>query len=345
MSVRMGFEITLLDMATAPESLLAELADFYVVIEDEEIPGDTPMPTEARIAEWRRVSVHYPVFRWILRDDDGIVGAAVAAYDADQNLENGFGRVYVHPTKRKQGYGRALAKVMFDHLEENGRIRFDTMITNDSPIESVAERLGLKPVYAEVRSRLLIDDLDMPTMRTWIERAADRAADYELVYLKSPIPEELVQKFCDLTFVINTAPREDFEEEDEVLTPESWRELEHNAREASAQLHTLIAVHRSSGDFVGYTVIRTLDLEPDLAWQWDTAVDPSHRNLGLGRWLKASMIEKIIEDYPLVRRVDTYNAGSNQPMLAINVEMGFRPIYYARAWQGDLASARSRLGV
>lgn len=341
----MGIEITQIDMATAPDSLLAELADFYVVIEDEEIPGDTPMPIEARIAEWRQVSVHYPVARWILRDDDGLVGAAVAAFDADQNLENGFGRVYVHPSKRRQGYGTALARVLFDHLDENGRSRFDTMISKGSSVESVAEKLGLKPVYAEVRSRLFIDDLDMATMRMWIERAAERAADYELIYLKSPIPEDMVQKFCDLSFVINTAPREDFEEEDEVLTPEAWREFENNAKEASAQLHVFIAVERSSGEFAGYTVLKTLDLEPDLGWQWDTAVDPAHRNRGLGRWLKASMIERIISDYPSLRRVDTYNAGSNEPMLAINIEMGFRPIYHARAWQGDLATARARLGV
>lgn len=341
----MGPEITQLDMATAPEGLLAELADFYVVIEDEEIPGDPPMTTEARIADWRQVSVHYSVVRWVLRDEDGIVGAAVAGYDNDQNLENGFGRVYVHPSKRRRGYGRALAKVMLDHLAEEGRTRFDTMITKGEPIEGVAERLGLKPVYGEVRSRLLIEELDRETMRMWIERASERAADYELVYLKSPIPEEMVQKFCDLSFVINTAPREDFEEEDEVLTPEAWREFEDNAKQASAQLHSYVAVERSTDEFAGYTVIKTLDLEPDLAWQWDTAVDPAHRNRGLGRWLKAAMIEKITNDYPLLRRVDTYNAGSNEPMLAINIEMGFRPIYHARAWQGDLATVRSRLEV
>ncbi len=341
----MGIEITQIDLVAAPDSLLAELADFYVVVDDEEIPGDTPMPTEARIADWRQVSDHYPVIRWMLRDDDGIAGAAVAAYDVEQNLENGYGRVYVYPSKRRQGYGRALAKVVFDHLEEKGRVRFDTMITNGDPIEVVAERIGLKPVYAEVRSRLLIDDLDTATMRMWIERAAERAADYKLVYLKSPIPDDIVQKFCDLSFVINTAPTEDFEVEDEVLTPEAWRELESNASAASAQLHTFIAVERSSGEFVGYTVLKTRDLEPDLGWQWDTAVDPAHRNRGLGRWLKASMIERIISDYPTLRRVDTYNAGSNQPMLAINIEMGFGPIYHSRVWQGDLATARARSGV
>jgi hypothetical protein len=57
------------------------------------------------------------------------------------------------------------------------------------------------------------------------------------------------------------------------------------------------------------------------------------------------MIDKVVKEFPLVLRVDTYNAGSNEPMLAINVEMGFRPIHIARAWQGSLATARERLGA
>lgn len=339
----MGSTITQLDMATAPDSVLRALADFYVIIEDEEIPGDTPMPMEARIAEWRKVSTHSPTFRWVMDDDDGVAGAAVASFDIDQNLENGFGRVYVHPSRRGQGHGRALANVIFDHLQENGRTRFDTMITTGSPIESVAERLGLKAALNETRSRLLIDELDRAKMRTWIDRAIDRGAAYDLVYLNSPVPDEILQKVCDLAYVMNSAPIDDFEEEDEVVTPESWREMETNVIEASGQLHNLIAVERDSGEFVGYTQIRTLDLEPELAWQWATGVDPNHRNRGLGRWLKAAMIEKVIDEYPMVRRVDTYNAGSNEPMLAINIEMGFRPIHYATAWQGDLATARDRL--
>jgi mycothiol synthase len=341
----MSPKVTEIDTRSEPDSLLQELADFYVIIDDEEIPGDTPMPTEARIADWRNVTSHYPVFRWVLHDGDGIAGAAVVAYSAEQNLDNGFGRVYVHPGKRGRGHGRALAGAVFDHLEAGGRNRFDTLIKKDAPAEDLARRLELKPVYEEKRSRLLISELDHGLMASWIDRASDSAADYELVYLPSPIPDDLLEAFCAMAFVMNTAPRDDFEEDDEVLTPESWRETEANALDRGGQLHNLVAVHRPSGELVGFTQINTLDLEPDLAWQWDTGVDPSHRNRGLGRWLKAAMIERVVEEFPLVRRVDTYNAESNEPMLAINVEMGFRPIHIARAWQGALATARERLGA
>jgi GNAT superfamily N-acetyltransferase len=183
----------------------------------------------------------------------------------------------------------------------------------------------------------------MDMMQSWVDRASERASDYELVYYQSPLPDELVEQFCDLVLVMNTAPREDIEEEDEVMTPEHWREIESNAIDSKCQLHNLIAVHRPSGDLVGYTQIKTQDLQPDLAWQEDTGVDPAHRNKGLGRWLKAAMILRIAGSYPELRRVDTHNAGSNEPMLNINVAMGFRPIRITRVWQGELASVRQGL--
>jgi hypothetical protein len=82
-----------------------------------------------------------------------------------------------------------------------------------------------------------------------------------------------------------------------------------------------------------------------LVEQLDTGVDPKHRNKGLGRWVKAAMALKLRDEYPQVQRIDTENAGSNQPMLSINIEMGFKPILIQTVWQGDLATLRENLSV
>ena len=124
-----------------------------------------------------------------------------------------------------------------------------------------------------------------------------------------------------------------------------WRDTEEKAKASQIVLNTYIAVHRPSGDFVGSTSVSTDLLQPDQAWQWETVVHPDHRNKGLGRWLKAAMIEEIVADHPQVDRIDTWNAGSNEPMLNINIAMGYEPIFISNTWQGDLAAARARLGV
>jgi GNAT superfamily N-acetyltransferase len=338
----MGIEITRIDTATAPEPLLRELAEYYVVVEAEDRPGDPPTPYEMQLADWRNLLPHLPVTRWLLREDGEIVAAAVAVIETEQNLDNGFGRMHVHPDKRGRGFARQIATPMFDYLEGLGRVRFDTWVKKDEPVEDLLAALGLKAVYGEKRSRLRIADLDIDLMAHWITRAQERASDYELRYYKSPLPEDVVDDFCALTHIMNTAPREDYEVDDEVLTPQMWRDMENSVIESRCQLHNVIAVHEPSGEFAGYTQIKTQDLEPDLAWQWDTGVHPDHRNKGLGRWMKADLIRRIVTEFPQVTRVDTFNAGSNEPMLNINVEMGFAPFHFSKTWQGDLATVRER---
>lgn len=338
----MQYEIQQIDGRTAPESLLRELASYYEIVEREDMPDDPPTPADVMIADWRNMTSEQPVARWLLRDDDGIAAAAVAVYNTKQNLENGFARLHVHPDKRGRGYARAIAVPMLELLESEGRTRLHTWVKEGEPAEQLLAALGLKKVYHERRSRLRVADLDHELMRAWSDRARDRAGDYEVQYYQSPLPDEIVEKFCQLAFIMNTAPLEDYEEEDEVLTPETWREMEQNEAEAKNQLHTLIAVHKPTGDFAGYTQIKTQDLQPEVGWQWDTGVDPAHRNKGLGRWLKADMIERIVAEYPLLEKVDTYNADSNEPMLNINIEMGFRPIHISNTWQGPLSTVRER---
>jgi mycothiol synthase len=341
----MGIQIESIDTLTAPNSVLRDLADYYDVIEAEERPGDPPTPRPMQYADWRNLLPLQPVKRWVVRDGGQVVAAAVAAYDLEQNLENGFGRLHVHPEHRGRGHARRIAGPLFDELEGAGRTRVDTYIKNDAPAEDLAARLGMKAVYEEKRSRLRIDDLDHDLMRSWIERASERGSEYRVEYFRSPIPDEMIEQYCDLALVMNTAPREDFEEEDEVLTPQMWRDLEKSAADSKSQIHVMIAIHEPTGDYAGYTTMKTQDLQPDLAWQWDTGIHPEHRNKGLGRWVKAAMIEKVVVDYPAVARLDTYNAGSNEPMLNINVAMGFRTLLLTRIWQGDLATARQRFDV
>ncbi len=55
------------------------------------------------------------------------------------------------------------------------------------------------------------------------------------------------------------------------------------------------------------------------------------------------MIEKLATMNVPVDRLDTWNAGSNAPMLGINVSMGFKRICVYNTWQGDLATANELL--
>lgn len=341
----MSTQIEFVDTPSAPEETLRALHELYLTYDEEVLPGDPPVPWEQRLVDWRHLLDSEAIPCWALWKGPEIVATSGVFMDLEQNLDNADGWVYVHPQHRGSGYGRAIATPMFDTAQENGRVRFAFELNEGRPEEALTRRAGMKSAYREKLSRLSFQEVDWSLMGKWEARAAERADDYELLFLPSPIDEEYLQAFCDLTFIMNTAPRDAFEEEDEVLTPEVWRDVEAKQEIRARDLLTYVVRHKPTGELAGYTTVACHRLQPDLVWQWDTGVDPKHRNKGLGRWVKAAMALKLRSGYPAVQRIDTYNAGSNEPMLNINIEMGFRPILIQNVWQGDLATLREKLSV
>ena len=341
----MGIEVREIDPLTASDALLHDLHEFYIEVDREEVPDDPPMPESQRVAIWRATLDHQIVRRWGLFEDDRIVGAALISMGLHENLDKAYYRLYMGPDHRKRGLSRYLARVLIDAAEEGGRTSVVTDAIEGSPWEPWLERIGLSRALVDKASRLLIEDVDWDLMDDWAQKAAERAFDYELLSIEAPIPEEHLTQWCRLMELMNTAPLEDLDWDDFSMTGEKWRDIEAKDAERGLRLSAEIAVHRPTGHFVGMTEIVALDHQPDLAWQGDTVVHPDHRNKGLGRWVKAAMLKRFVEEHPLVERIDTENAGSNDAMLNINIEMGYRPLFTNNAWQGDVADIKKGLGL
>ena len=62
-------------------------------------------------------------------------------------------------------------------------------------------------------------------------------------------------------------------------------------------------------------------------------VFPKFWNKGLGRWLKADMLQRILENRPQVKIVRIENADINAPTMKINKELGFKSYVAESAWQ------------
>ena len=75
-------------------------------------------------------------------------------------------------------------------------------------------------------------------------------------------------------------------------------------------------------------------------WWHSGGIDPAHRGLGLAKWAKATMLERLRRERPGVRQVRTGNAFSNGPMLAINEALGFQVISTRTDWQALAAEVR-----
>jgi GNAT superfamily N-acetyltransferase len=340
----MSLEIQPIDTVTAPESVLRELHEYYVGYDAEHHPEDPPMPWEQRLSLWRHLLEHVDMRRWVLRDDGEIVGVAVAAMQ-DDDPDNAFVRVHVKPERRRQGLAKVLAEPILAVLDEGDRGKVITDTSPDAPWDPALERLGMKKVFQSRESRLLIEDVDWDLMDSWIERAAERANDYEIRHITFPISDQDIQNWCDVMMIMNTAPTEDLDIEDFNMTPKKWRDIEAKDLARGRLLSGYVAIHRPTGQWVGLSEILFNENHPEQAEQGDTAVHPDHRNHGLGRWLKAAMIRQFVVDHPEAERINTDNADSNEPMLNINTEMGYKPLRIEIAWQGKTSDIRQGLGL
>ena len=100
---------------------------------------------------------------------------------------------------------------------------------------------------------------------------------------------------------------------------------------------------RAGGGLAGFTETFWQPGRPHLVFQGNTGVFPAYRNRGLGRWLKAAMLDRVLRERPEARCVRTTNADSNAPMLRINQALGFKPHMAQTVWQMPAAALAAYL--
>jgi GNAT superfamily N-acetyltransferase len=202
-----------------------------------------------------------------------------------------------------------------------------------------AKAAGASPGLETRHSQLALAELDRDLLRQWHVRAAERAAGFELLFWDNVYPEQELPAFAELCGALNSAPRGDLEVEDQTVTPEKARQWLAMVNASGGSVWTLVARERATGALAGCTELIFTAGRESIVQQGATMVDPPYRNLGLGRWLKAAMLERLLRERPEARFVRTDNAENNAPMLAINVALGFRPYMAVIIWQLDVTHA------
>ena len=334
------------DGATAPESLLREVQRVWDAEFADLHPEDPPYTWEELEGLLRAPSERLVKRRWLARDDDG---APIGRLDlllpsAGANETLGFVELYVVPDARKRGVGTALARTAVQAFDELGRDRVRVPIVEGSPGDAFFSALGGRIGRATRKSRMDLGLVDRPMLRSWVERAEAEAGGYQLRWLDVPsLDEGDMAEYIGVRSMMNTAPLGDLEDEPWNHTPATMLEEAAELVAEKVERWSLVAVHRETGVFAGFTEVMFAASAPEHAWQGGTAVRIEHRNHGLGRWLKATMAERILAERPQVRVVDTENAYSNEPMLNINIAMGFEIVKTINDWHAPVATVREAL--
>ena len=317
-----------LDPATLDDGALAQLAELST-IEERALARDDPPVEVAEEADELRVRPAFEErFLWVARGADGqLLGRATLDVEhREENRHLAEIALVVRHEARRRGLGRRLLDVAGERARTAGRTTLIGWSAAGSDGAAAPRALGAEGVLVERISRLRTADLDRALLEAWVARAPERAAGYSLVAWDGTCPDELLERFGAVMAVMNTAPRGDIDMEDEVFTPELIRDFEASMERKGTTIWTVAARHDATGELAGFTALFFPKHRPWQAEQGDTGVHPGHRNKGLGRWLKAANLLRLLDERPEAQVVDTGNATTNEPMLNINVALGFRPL-------------------
>ena len=164
-------------------------------------------------------------------------------------------RLAIRPDERRRGYGSALFELMAEQARRAGRTSSAPTAGSPSATTAFAARHGLERRSQAINRRQHLAEVDPGPAQRLYDEAAALAADYELVRIVGPTPDELIEPMAEMTAAINDAPTDDLDIEDEVFTPERVRGYEEATIARGQRLYRLVARHRETGELGGHTVV------------------------------------------------------------------------------------------
>ena len=232
--------------------------------------------------------------------------------------------VLVHPQARRRGLGSALLAHLTGEARVAGRSSIGIDGWDDAAARGFAEHHDLECRSRAVNRRQVLAEVDPAYLVRRYDEARTAASAYELVEIVGRTPSELLEAVAEMTRAINDAPTDDLDIEDEVFTAKRVSAYEDAQLARGDKLYRLVARHRGTGELAGHTVVAVERDRPWIGDQHDTSVVAAHRGHRLGLLLKAGMLRWLARCEPDLRTIDTWNAESNDHMVAVNERLGYR---------------------
>jgi GNAT superfamily N-acetyltransferase len=250
------------------------------------------------------------------------------------NLDNATVEIIVTPASRRHGVGRALHSYAVQRAHALDRKRLTAETVRAPAHDAFATAMGFSPALAEIRSRLDLTPADQDRLDAMLGVARAHAGGYRFVKWQGVPPDEFIDDVAGLdSRFITDAPMGELDWEPEKVDAERVRRSEQYRLDRGFGRFHGGAEHVTSGRLVAWTTLAGPPESPAHLWQNITIVDPAHRGHRLGTLVKLENLRHAREHRPELTAVDTFNATSNEHMLAINVAMGFRAVDSWMQWQ------------
>lgn len=337
MSQHVDLDIRNVGFRTGTDEELMALHAVEAPIARERGSNRMPQPIESYIAYARNLPSPFSDHAWLAQTSDGAPIAAGFCWSNSAGDHRVMEcDVLVRQDRRREAIGCRLMAVICEVTASEGRSlltwsTFDAVPAGDAFSRRLRARVG----RVSRTSELTISKVNSTTLERWSYAERARGLGYSLEMVKGTFPEHLRRDAAKLHHIMQTAPREGLDVGDVSIDAEFVAELDRSLVNSGRTRWTVI-MRDPLGACVGGTEVIFEPEDLSTVMQQNTGVDPAHRGLGLAKWAKATMIERIRDERPEARTVRTDNAFSNDPMLAINLALGFKITGTRTEWQAQV---------
>ena len=329
--------IVRIDQQHAPDEVLEGLARHILLLRKERNPEYPLLPLDEVVKELR----HPPeetmeIGNWAIYDGEWVAARAMGMVNLTEHLvPTVMSAITVLPEYRRKGLATRLLEPLKELARQHGKSALSLDSTDRLPSgQEFLTHIGAEQGLVGHVNRLDLHDLNRNLMQKWVQQADERVQGFHLLFFEGVPPDLWMDSYCQMfTHIMETQPHGSIEFPFKVATPELVRELFKLDEEAGRRFWTLVAIEDATRRIVGYTELSFHPRLPQLITQGATCVFTEFRNRGIGRWLKASLVLKLMAELAEAHWVVTGNADVNAPMLKINYEMGYKPCETTAFWQ------------
>jgi GNAT superfamily N-acetyltransferase len=317
------------------EELLGDLFDHYCKIsrlDKAQYMPDAPPQTQERIRigleeeseDWLKIRY----FAYSGNDVVGLMSYGTLKPESSSyqnNRELGWFDIFVIDQYRRQGIGKRFARQAVTALKELGVTKVDAGSVSDDG-KGFLEHLG-----ARLKTKFSDRHLDLRQMNwglvdQWLG-VGEKMPHGWSVEFHTEVTDDFIEQIVDASHEIicelRTMGGYEF-----ISTRESeikiWQE-DAKWMEKTGDTYACFLIKDDSGKVVGFTEGGFSKDNPSNFSQYVTGVLKSSRGLGLGKLLKALMLDHIRNKHPEVCKIKTGSNDLNAPMHGINNILGFTP--------------------
>ncbi|GAB3231851.1 GNAT family N-acetyltransferase [Glycomyces halotolerans] len=272
---------------------------------------------------------------YVALDDTAVVGHLHLYLPTRDNRHYAEADITVHPERRRRGIGTALLERLLQTARAENRRELNVVARtawNDGPTRSHAgprflEHRGFTKALTEVDRRLELAALDDDTLHRLWEPAAAAATDtYEILTWTGRTPERHLEPLCRMdSMIFDEIPLGELDIDRSDVDIAHRRVYDDHHERLGFTVLRAVAVHRDGGDIVANTELFGYD-GWNHSFQGITIVDPAHRGHRLGLLVKLANLRRFRRRFHRVIDVWTGNADVNTHMIAINEQLGYRPV-------------------